>query len=678
MKWGAWAMKCKTSLFNRGLLIDNLKRFGWIGVVYTLALFFCMPLNILMNYDMKNHYYFDFEYPIQSIFYNNIDLNFQSSVMVILIIVIPILTAMLLFRYMHVRKSVDTIHTLPFKREEIYNNRIVAGFIIMVVPVLLTGLLSLILRYALHIEQYYSVADIGYWLGFTILMNSVIFLFSVFMGMISGLSAVQGGLSIIMLLLPTAFIFLLFVNLEILLHGFASEYYFNENILIYFSPIIRMLNFDKFKVIEVVIYIVLCFFFYYAAKIAYKRRALEHASKAIAFDSLQPLFKYGVTLCAMLLVGTFFWAEGDYIYWVYFGYLIGSLLGYFIAEIILNKSLKVFTHIKGYLVYAGLVIILLLGIQSDVIGYEQYVPPINQVEKIYFNKGTYEIREKGEKLRGHSEAENIKNIQKLHQVIINNGRQNLGASEKTTRLIFYYQLNNGRKVARKYDVHQELYAQYLKPICESKEYKRMHNSILDLETNTVELIEIKLQLGVNKKAVIVDPEHIAQVINILKKEVMNETYEQMTDPRASWANIKINTNEKEIIERGRWTLEQNVSVHQSWKKHYSEFEEWLMENDYLYDPKALVGDDIAYAIVEMHNSDEGHGYWIEEGNQNVKQLRIEDVHQLEQSIMNYSNALEDTKYIIEFYTKGGNGLGVEGFDEEHVPDFVKAYFESTE
>ncbi len=671
-------MRFKTSFFNKGLLLDNLKRFGWIGIIYTLALFFCMPLNILMNYDIKKQFYYDnygFSYPIKSLFYCDPNLNFQSSVMVILIIAIPILTAMLLFRYIHVKKSVDTIHTLPYKREEIYNNRVATGFILMVLPVLLTGLFSFILRYALHIEHYYNIVDIGYWLGFTIMMNSIIFLFCVFMAMISGLSAVQGGLSIILLLLPTAFVFLLFVNFEILLYGFASEYYFNENILMYFSPIIRMFNFNElnmFNMREVVIYIVLCIFFYYVAKIAYKKRKLEHASKAITFDSLQPLFKFGVTLCAMLLVGTFFWAEGDHIYWIYFGYLIGSLLGYFIAEIILKKSFKVFTHIKGYLVYAGLVIILLFGIQWDVIGYEKYVPQIDKIEKIYFNKGTYAIAN-DEKIRGFSEPEDVKNILQLHQVIIDDKQQNLSASDKTGRIIFYYQLSNGRKVARKYDVTQKLYAQYLKPIYESKEYKVDHYPVLNAEADTIRMIEIRPTHGSGKEAIIVDQEHIAEAVNILKQEVINETYEEMIDPRASWASVRMVTDEYQKNNRDK------KSIHMSWDKNYTAFEKWLGENDYLEDARAWVGKDIAYAIVEKSDSDNfTYYYQIEEGTLNVKQLKIEDIHLLEECQLNYISNPSDAEYIIEFYSKNGNGWGIDGFDEEHVPDFVKAYFESND
>ena len=62
---------------------------------------------------------------------------------------------------------------------------------------------------------------------------------------------------------------------------------------------------------------------------------------------------------------------------VFFGYIFCSLLGYFIAEMLLQKSYKVLNAYKGYLVYIVVVSVAFTGIQADVTGFVGRVP-VNQ------------------------------------------------------------------------------------------------------------------------------------------------------------------------------------------------------------------------------------------------------------------------------------------------------------
>ena len=121
------------------------------------------------------------------------------------IAVIPVLTAILLFRYIQSKKSVDMIHCLPIKRVKLYDNHIFIGILILVVPVLITALSALLLKEALNLNNYrfhFTVKTVASWTGRTILFNIVIFLSSVLVGMFTGLSSAQGILTYIFLFLP--------------------------------------------------------------------------------------------------------------------------------------------------------------------------------------------------------------------------------------------------------------------------------------------------------------------------------------------------------------------------------------------------------------------------------------------------------------------------------------------
>jgi ABC-2 type transport system permease protein len=135
MKWGITVMKSKTSLINRGILLNDFKRFAWIGIGYLLLLLFSTPLKIVMLYSqLKN------DAVVAGVVLENggvaaIDLvNATSRFLSILqfdtnavllqvmsLIVIPVLTGLLLFRYLQDSQASDMVHALPVKRETIYN-----------------------------------------------------------------------------------------------------------------------------------------------------------------------------------------------------------------------------------------------------------------------------------------------------------------------------------------------------------------------------------------------------------------------------------------------------------------------------------------------------------------------------------------------------------------------------
>src|SRR5690606_31648879 len=98
--------------------------------------------------------------------------------------------------------------SLPVKRETLYHTHILAGLIILFIPLLVTALVTWIMVARLPINL--SGQDVMVWLGLGMLMNLLLFMTSVAVGMITGMSSVQGVLSYILLLLPTGLSFLIF------------------------------------------------------------------------------------------------------------------------------------------------------------------------------------------------------------------------------------------------------------------------------------------------------------------------------------------------------------------------------------------------------------------------------------------------------------------------------------
>ncbi|WP_099187491.1 DUF6449 domain-containing protein [Tepidibacter mesophilus] len=676
-------MKSKISLFNKGVILNDLKRFSWIGAVYLLGLLLTIPMRILMiNSEVENYGHYN-NNPIKSLF------DFETGETMILIGVIPILLAILLFRYIHVKKSSDMIHALPIKRGDLYNNHIFVGTILLTIPVLVTTIACVILNSTLDYNGYYKdivyTIDILRWGGITIILSILIFMFSVLVGMITGISAVQGVLTYIFLFLPVGLTTLIFFNMGIFVYGFSVDSYFMRSDIFKLSPltievVVGSKNMMSFKAI--MIYIISYIILYCISKTLYNKRNLESASQSIAFRHFKPIFKYGVTFCSMLLGGLYFLEYGKNIQWVLSWYIIMSLIGYFIAEITINKSLRVFKNVKGYFIYVGIIIILLLGLKFDIIGYEKYVPDLKKVESIYFDRGFYGLIESEEEKFYYNE-DNLHNIQQLHKQIIDDKKKNLQKDNSNEHVAIAYKLKNGKTIKRSYDISKEKYIKYLKPIYESKEYKKINNRIFDINDSDIEKITIRPTGNSNKVTSITNQEEIEECLELLKDEINNQKYEEMTDNKVYWADIDVSLveNKKDNNEDAMQDKYDN-SINIGWDKAFVKLEKWLKEKDYIKNSR-INPEDIAYAVVERkEDKDDIHidqyDRYINQGDKKVKRLEIVDKDKIEICLKDYENEYyngdSNAKYIIGFYSEDKNNIDYGTFDEDSAPNFIKDFF----
>lgn len=659
-------MKFKTSCFNKGVLLNDIKRFGWIGICYLVFLLFEIPFKILMI-NASNSAHQGFPRSMQNIFSN--------EVLLASTLVIPVLTAILLFRYIQSKSSVDMLHCLPIKRVKLYDNHIFIGILLLIVPVIITALSALLLKEALNLNTtdiHFTVKTLASWTGTAILFNIVIFLSSVFVGMLTGLSTAQGILTYIFLFLPIGLTTLISFNIRFFLYGAASDYYLS-NRLEFFSPITRYINITPMTSIEIFIYITLCVLLYLGARFAYHKRSLEAASNAVAFKHLQPILKYGMTFCCMLVGGMYFRGPEYGIYWVVLGYAIASLIGYIIAEIILTKSLKIFRNIKGYFIYAGIIALLVIGINSDIIGYEKRMPALENIESIYMDNGFYYLNNNEDKqVHLYFEEQNLNNIVKLHNKLIADKKTLKYYSNLRFQVALSYNLKNGKQIKRQYNIPEGVYKEYLKPIYESKEYKIMHSRILSTDYSSIDKISTRLNYS-NKSVSITNPAEIKEAIEILKNEALNETYEDMINSRDPWSHISILLAEDKKTDLSPEKSYNDKIINLSWKKSYKEFEGWLKEKGY-YDNARIMPEDIDYAIIEKRNPNNPQGGVNQSpGNNNVKRLKITDKNKLESCLTNYSNNMEG-QYVLGLYMKNGDSITYLNFEDKYVPDFVKEYF----
>ena len=131
-------MKSKTSFINKGILHNDFKRYGWMGVVYLLAWLSAVPLQLVMISSrpeiIKVHY-------TASTYLRVFEFN-NSPLSLFLLLMAPVLAGLLIFRYLQTGKAADLEHSLPIRRETLYNTHLLSGLVLLLFPVMITALVT--------------------------------------------------------------------------------------------------------------------------------------------------------------------------------------------------------------------------------------------------------------------------------------------------------------------------------------------------------------------------------------------------------------------------------------------------------------------------------------------------------------------------------------------------------
>lgn len=200
------------------------------------------------------------------------------------------------------------------------------------------------------------------------------------------------------------------------------------------------------------IYAVAGVVFLIAAYQLYKWRKLETAGDLISMRGIKPVFRWGVAVCAGLLGGT---AVADTIgnsfssakvhFWILAaGTLIFGAIGFFVAEMLIEKNFRVF-HKKRVGEWAVLTVVLaafLGALKLDLFRIEGKIPDVSEVKVVSLNLD-YTLR--------YTEPDDIQKIIDLQKEILAQKEECLSA-ENQYYLSITYTLKDGKKLRRSYTV----------------------------------------------------------------------------------------------------------------------------------------------------------------------------------------------------------------------------------
>ncbi|MEC0299767.1 DUF6449 domain-containing protein [Peribacillus frigoritolerans] len=653
-------MSSRITWFNRELIIYILRSTGWIGFLYLVGLIFALPLEMLAIILNGTNEYVEFE----NLF------SCQQMIQFVLVIVIPVLLAIFLFRFLQMKQASDFIHSLPITRRSIYVHMIGTGIGFMGLPILLTGSILILFHSAIDIERLYTITDIWSWMGTTFILEALIFSVAVLLGMVTGLSAFQGVLTYIFLTLPVGLFVLFAANVKFLIAGFSADYYLSAN-MNGISPLLAATEMEKitFFSINTLIYSILTFLFLISSLFLYERRKLEHVSQAFVYPKIKPVFKFGLTLYMMLFAGLYFSGTTGEPGWIFFGYTVGSLLGYYLGEIVLQKTWRIRVNLKGYVAFIAAVIVLALIIKIDPLQYKTKIPDEKMISQIYIGDSPLFFEDDDTSNNNASnylkEKENIEAIRLLHQEIIDKGKKvSIGEWNDGQSVFLMYELKNGKRLAREYHLQNyDSYMPLLAKIYESNEYKKMVNQVLNVSAEDVSKIKITASGQVDKSITITDRHQLEAAVKALSEDLNNQSFAQMTSSFGDYASIEI-------------LLNNNKTIYMNWDSSYPQFSEWMVSTGQSEQAR-LMADDISYILVAKSDSKIYHTNSESELAQQIEQqpnrLKIKTASEIETAI---DNAQIDWsgEYSAAFYYKESRDVDIKSFSGEHVPDFILDHF----
>ncbi|MFC0189626.1 DUF6449 domain-containing protein [Fictibacillus aquaticus] len=655
-------MRSRTSLFNREIFVQTFRSAGWISIVYLVALLFALPLRIAM--DMTDGNAIDYYKPFITLF------NYHSEIQMLFMFGVPILLALVLFRYLNSKQSSVFIHSLPIKRPALLHHFTAAGILFLLAPVFITSVILLIMHAASNAESLFSITDVFQWAGQTLLFSLLTFVLSIFVGMLTGMTAVQGVLTVIMLLFPYGISILVMVNLSYFLNGFANLFYMDRNLEI-LSPVLTapVLLDGMLSKLQVLSYIVLIALLYTGSIFLYQKRRIESVSQAISIRGLQPVFIYGVTFCTMLFAGLYYGETQNSTSWIIFGYIAGSMLGYLIATMIVEKTWRVAGKWKGFVVYAASAAALLFLIQLDLTGYEKAVPAEQDIQSVYVLDNYYEFSAPEDQIPYKKKLyskQNIQSVRALHQQIISNQEGKITAGHDT--IFIAYKLKDGEHLVREYNIRsRETFKNELRPIFESDEYKKATNPIAALDSKVVDKIKIFSNGPLNKSVTLADPKDITEFTEIAQRELLNESYEMMTENQPVFSGIEFLTSD-------------NNTHYMDYKTSYKTIEKWLTNKGEIKNAR-IMPDDLSHAIVfkqedqDLKEEEDGMidvkklNKLVEQG----KALRVEDKKQLDAILRVNGSGDSDQSYLVALFYQEQKFPDIGRIDFNYAPGFMKDF-----
>ena len=362
---------------NFALLREQLKRFWLIGALLIIAYFLMgiMPIYLSnRNTAAQAREMIDL-------------LHHSHPIPMFTMVMSPFLLILALFPYHTSYRAAAFFYSLPIKKKQLFWTNIITAAMLMLGPLLLFCVM--LLRPVYHDNfPFAQINTLPAVAGFFVRMAiGKLFYYAVF-----ALAAAVAGSKAVAIILCVAFPFIP-LGIGGLIDAFASRYLFGFNAL--GSPVTNILGlvtnpvvWDTNLLLFYAIYPAGMAVLVFVAYICSHKRKHERTGDSIVFTVFKRFFIFALSFFGAVILGSILRSSFRSHTMLYFGGVIGFVLAYIIAQMIVEKTLNIRHKLKTFIYYGGvmlgLVLLAVFFINVVMLPYVNRVPQMSNVVGVSF------------------------------------------------------------------------------------------------------------------------------------------------------------------------------------------------------------------------------------------------------------------------------------------------------
>lgn len=375
-----------------------------------------------------------------------------------------IVVALLLFGDLFNGRMCNALHAMPLRRETWFCTHLISGITMALVP---NFVLALILMPSLGSLWYVALL----WVGGSMLM----YLFFFGAACLCCLSTGNKFAAILVYALINLFSMELLWLTESLIMPFLYGVRLHTTVFYYLCPVAQLTGADYFTItnlgesyysgkyvfggfesgwLYLFILATIGIAMAVAALVLYRKRHLEVAGD---FAAIAPV-RWAISILGSLLCGMVFRLFALYTNSQYILLFIGMTVGFFLLQMLLQRSVKIFRKSVffkcGILLLSALLILVLAAV--DILGFETYIPKAEEIDSvvvantILYDDQLERIDQLNDRYYNYavvSNSEQIQTVLQAHEQAISEK-----ADTNVTYVTLHYRLKNGRTVTRVYKI----------------------------------------------------------------------------------------------------------------------------------------------------------------------------------------------------------------------------------
>ena len=341
--------------------------------------------------------------------YVNSSLNNYNVIYPIYMAGIPLVTAMLMMSFFHKPAKALAMHAQPYSRSKLFNSHVLSGWLMCIIPVVLTALLYLVfmretLIYStqevatdslfvtgtpdMESQNIYTFGAVMMWLASSIGIITFFYGMYILAGSLTGNSAMHLLLSGLFFIIVPALLLIVATYCESYIEGFVSLPDWVSDVMRCFNPLIMMVTTGMETLVSAkttLTYLVLGLVFIVAGGAAYRLAKLEKVGDSMIFHPVEEIITYLVVFVGMTVFGFFFQSFKDNSKaFLIIGMVIGTLITFFITKVVIARSVKIFNmkNLKSLGIYVVIAALFTAFTVYDITGISKRLPKLEQVESV--------------------------------------------------------------------------------------------------------------------------------------------------------------------------------------------------------------------------------------------------------------------------------------------------------